>query len=196
MITYPKIAFRIVELACIVVLLAGCETIVNSVQGVPTHEIYPGQTVSGSLSVKRYVDVKQSLNISTAPSRFVYKSNGMAWRADIISTPTGRPDTFYGQAQLWKINTDYISEPTEFALIVQGVEFMPAVMIFDNATANEVLAKDKYGFVLPAYTELTNTVAGAVILDPKKVYYLTVQVDNVVGSALAQPDYIMMLRKN
>lgn len=162
------------KLACIwlttgLLILSGCETIVNSVQGAPEREIYPGQTVTSDLkvSVHQTVEVTTTKQLAGFTSSHSYNNphiknvrGGSPIFSDVSSSKVvGHSSS--RSTERWKINTEFLTEPTEVVLIVAGDGFMPIVVLDD--------------FLLPQYSATQNTVAGVYTLKPKVSYSISVQ---------------------
>lgn len=158
---------------CLLALsLSGCESIVNSVQGAPTREIYPGQTVIGSLNINTHSRIKVKSHMRLAPPGKVFVKTGQDY---LLDNTYSREESFSGTTELWKINTEYLTEPTAVALIVQGAGFEPSATLFVDASEGDVLSGRKEGYSLPEHDGARNTVAGVYVLKPKTPYFMTVQ---------------------
>lgn len=173
-------------------LLSGCESVVNSVQGAPTREIYPGQVAVGALNVNVHNRVKVTTKTVLGPPSTVYSttSHSEIYKDTMTTTNTttaqsvrnttlensyAREQSFSGTTEIWKINTDFLTKPTEVVLEVQGGGFMPTATLFVGATERDVLSASKSGYALAPYRSEENLLAGVYVLEPGVSYYMTVQ---------------------
>lgn len=179
-------------LGLVLACLLGCETIVNSIQGEPIREIYPGQVLSSQLSKERHSRVKVVTTSVLGPPSTIYQTDsktevGRGYVKTTTTTKTAtvrnstlrndysREESLSGTTEVWKINAMFLSEPTEVVLQIEGAGFTPQAVLFEGVTERQASAGSKPGIYLPPYEGRANLVAGVALLDPQKTYYLAVQ---------------------
>lgn len=176
--------------------LSACTAIVNSIQGAPLREIYPGQESSGSLSSERHSRIRVSTTTVLGPPSTTYSTtesfHGDHWKFSTQSNTTrnttlqntyAREDSFSGTSEIWKIATDFLPAPTEVVILVQGDGFLPAAVFYANATERQATNGGDDGMRLSDYSAEGGVVAGLTVLEPGKHYYLLVQHSGEVSNA-------------
>ena len=170
---FKRVGFDVVKilaLASALFALQGCA------QTTPLREIYPGQTAVGTLNVDTQSRLDIRTNMQFAPAGYVFTKNGGTILAD---NTYQRSETYTGTTELWKLNTEYLVEPTAVAILVQGAGFIPAVALFVDASERDVRKGSGTGIALPEYSGAQNAVAGAYLLQPQGNYFLAVQAQGI-----------------
>lgn len=181
-----------VVLGLMLTYLAGCESIVNTIQGEPIREIYPGQVIAGQLSVNKHSRLKVSTvkklgspstiyrtdSTTTVGQRFITTkttTTATTVRNETFDNTYSMSETVTGVTEVWKVNVMFLSGPTEVTLQVQGDRFTPQAILFEDVTEYQAASGSKPGMLVPVYSQMDQLVAGVYKVDPKKTYYLAVQ---------------------
>lgn len=181
-----------VVLGLMLTYLAGCESIVNTIQGEPIREIYPGQVIAGQLSVNKHSRLKVSTvkklgspstiyrtdSTTTVGQRFITTkttTTATTVRNETFDNTYSMSETVTGVTEVWKVNVMFLSGPTEVTLQVQGDRFTPQAILFEDVPEHQAASGSKPGMLVPVYSQMDQLVAGVYKMDPKKTYYLAVQ---------------------
>ena len=168
-------------------MAAGCQTIVESVQGKPMHEIAVGQAAVGSIN--RQVDSQLRVRTTITPGRSyrtcwqnttgrgsgtvsVSEQCSRGQELDVRNEYT-RTETVSGSTSLWRIDTAALARPARVLLLVRGRGFRPQAALFINAAERSL--ESSPSIALPATGEDDSEVGGIIELDPGKRYVLAVQ---------------------
>lgn len=174
-------------MALIGIMAAGCQTIVESVQGKPMHEIAVGQAAVGSIN--RQVDSQLRVRTTMTPGRSyrtcwqntsgrgsgtvsVSEQCSRGQELDVRNEYT-RTETVSGSTSLWRIDTAALARPARVLLLVRGRGFRPQAALFIDAAERSL--ESSPSLALPASGDHEHEVGGIIELDPARRYVLAVQ---------------------
>jgi hypothetical protein len=158
-------------------VLGGCGMAKDMAFGPEVQRIKIGSSSSGTLErhedrhlhVDSTYKLKKITTYVSARTREVVRRDEQ-W--DFQNTYSWR-DTASGTTDVWELVTTDLPGPTEAIVRVRGRGFTPIVTIFQDVSPRLLTFKD--GFRVDLIDGSEREAAGAIILDPKHTYLVTVQ---------------------